>query len=208
MENITDYNKIKNNTEQLMKQNSKQIMMEAIQLIAFKRDAVIRKIIFVIAEAVVAVLIAVNEDTIGIVKEIAGYIGQIQVGLIGVVFTGYALFQALISDELLMYLLESEEGQKSKLKESNEYFIELVILQILILIINLFIYVLMCAIPKIWCLTSCYGINVSIASVFILVVFYINIETIWELKSFIFNVFQLFNAYAVSRVISKLKNDK
>lgn len=157
---------------------------------------------------IIAILIADNLTTISIVKDIVGYIGQIQVGLIGVVFTGYALFQALIGDKLMMYLLTSEKEQKSKLEESNESFIYLIVIQIIALLLDFLTYTVMTAIPDNWYLTHFNVPNVCMAAVLIEVLIYLNVEAIWEMKSFIFNVYQLFNAHAMSRVVDIIERQK
>lgn len=160
-----------------------------------------RKILFIFVETIIAIVIAHDLKTVSIVKDIVGYIGQIQVGLIGIVFTGYALFQALIGDKLMLYLLTSEENQKSKLEESNESFIYLIVVQIIAMLLDFSIYAVMAAVSKDWHLTKYNILNECIAILGIEFIFYLNVEAIWELKSFIFNVYQLFNAHAMSRVV-------
>ena len=177
-------------------------------MLAFDKKSALRKIIFIFVELIIAFLIAASLETISIVKDIVGYIGQIQVGLIGVVFTGYALFQALIGDKLMMYLLTSEKDQKSKLEESNESFIYLIIVQIITLLIDFATYTVMASIPDNWYLTNVNVINVCMAAGLIEGMIYLNVEAIWEMKSFIFNVYQLFNAHAMSRVVDIIEREK
>ena len=206
---IFDYNKIAQNANRLgKKHSSKKIIIEALKTLAFDKNSILRKIIFIFLETIIAVIIANSLETISIVKDIVGYIGQIQVGLIGVVFTGYTLFQALIGDKLMMYLLTSEEGEKSKLEESNESFIYMIIIQIIALLIDFSVYMVMSAIPHNWYLTNINVVNVCISVVFIEALLYLNVEAIWEMKSFIFNVYQLFNAHAMSRVVEIIERKK
>lgn len=199
---IFDYNKIAQNANRIGKNHSsKKIIIEALKTLTFDKKSVFRKIIFIFLETIIAILIANSLETISIVKDVVGYIGQIQVGLIGVVFTGYALFQALIGDKLMMYLLTSEEDGKSKLEESNESFIYLIIIQIIALLIDFLVYIVMSAIPHNWYLTNINIVNECISVILIEALLYLNVEAIWEMKSFIFNVYQLFNAHAMSRVV-------
>lgn len=177
-------------------------------MLAFDKKSAMRKIIFIFIETIIASAIANSSKTVSIIKDITGYIGQIQVGLIGIVFTGYALFQALIGDKLMLYLLTAEKEQKSKLEESNESFIYLIVVQIIALLTDFFIYTFMTTVTGDWHLTKFNMLNVFMAVVGIESMFYLNIETIWELKSFIFNVYQLFNAHAMSRVVDIIENQK
>lgn len=204
-----DYNKIGKNVYKLVQEKSStKIVFEALKILGINKKSALRKIIFIILEVSVSIVIANSLETIGIIKNITEYIGQIQVGMIGIVFTGYALFQALISDKLLLYLLSEEEERKSKLEESNESFIYLIIVQIITVLLDLFIYIFMCAIPDDWHLTSVNCINVIMALIGIVIILYLNVEAIWELKSFIFNVYQLFNAHAMARVIDIIEKEE
>lgn len=208
---IFDYNKIAKNADKLTtSKSSGRVIFEALKLLFFDKRCVKRRIIFTLLEGMIALHIAYDLNTISVVKDIFGYIGQIQVGLIGVVFTGYALFQALIGDQLMLYLLTSDgDGdKKSKLEESNESFIYLIIVQIIVVLIDFLAYIIMSAMVENWCLTSINILNILIAAILIAVMLYMNIESIWELKSFIFNVYQLFNAHAVSRVVDIISKQK
>lgn len=42
--------------------------------------------------------------------------------------------------------------------------------------------------------------NEILAGIFLLLILHCNIESIWEMKSFIFNIFQLFNLHAYARM--------
>ena len=174
----------------------------------FDRKTALRKLVFIFGEILISFIIANSIETVSIIKDISGYIGQIQVGLVGIVFTGYALFQALIGDSLLLFLLSLEENEKSKLEESNESFISLVIVQIIAVLIDFLFYVVMCSVSAEWHLTNSNIINVMLSVIGVVSLFYINIEAIWEMKSFIFNVYQLFNAHAMSRVIDIIEKNK
>lgn len=206
---IFDYNKIVQNANKLIEnKSSKRMIYESLKLLVFNKKSILRKILFIFFEMVISIIIAKNLETVRLVKEIVSYIGQIQLGLIGIVFTGYALFQALIGDKLMLYLLSSEKDEKSKLEESNESFIYLIIIQIIALLLDLLMYIIMLVVPDNWYFTNNDELNVCVAAVFIAFMLYLNVEAIWELKSFIFNVYQLFNAHAVSRVVDIIEREK
>ena len=50
-------------------------------------------------------------------------------------------------------------------------------------------------------------INESLAFLGIWIILFINMESIWEMKSFIFNLYQLYNLHAYSRML-EIKNKK
>lgn len=206
---IFDYNRIGENANKLSEnRNSSRIVFETLKQLIYNKQAAWRRAVFILLEIIIAIQIAKNIETVSIVKEIGGYIGQVQAGLIGAVFTGYALFQALIGDTLLLYLLTVEKKQKTKLQELNESFVCLLVMQILALLFDVLIYLIMNAVPKDWCFTTIDFLNVGMATSCIGVMIYINVETIWELKSFIFNVYQVFNANAMSRVVDIIEQKK
>ena len=93
---------------------------------------------------------------------------------------------------------------KGDLSETNRYFAEVMFFQIGCLIINICIMLFCIAFPEDWCLLYSDAANTILASVVILILLHINFEGIWEMKSFIFNMYQLFNLHALSR-ITKLK---
>lgn len=80
--------------------------------------------------------------------------------------------------------------------------------QLLMILINLATVLVLNALPDNWCMFYSFKINVIISSLFITILFHFDFELLWEMKSFIFNVFQLFNIHASSRVIEELKNEK
>ena len=118
------------------------------------------------------------------------------------------MFQALIGDKLILYLLTSEKSGKSKLEESNESFIYLIVVQIIALLIDLLVYIVMVALPDDWCMTNSNMANVCMATVIVVIMFYLNVEAICGMVSFIFNVYQLFNAHAMARIIDIIEKEK
>ena len=66
---------------------------------------------------------------------------------------------------------------------------------------DLLAIVCMIALPEYWMLFRDNMKNELLASIIISFVLYCNVESIWEMKSFIYNVFQLFNLHAYSRVV-------
>lgn len=167
-----------------------------------------RKLLFVGLEIFAAIIISVQVNTISMAKEIFSLLITVIISLIAIVFTGYAFFQALINDKLLVALLsvESEENNRNtgSLLNSNKYFAEVMTLQIFCLMLDLIAVTAMTIMPEDWYLFDNNTCNVVFSCILILCTFYCNVECIWEMKSFIFNVFQLFNLHAYSR-IQKIK---
>ncbi|WP_188400436.1 hypothetical protein [Sporomusa sp. GT1] len=163
----------------------------------------------------IIVLIGVPSCVIGFSdKTIEFFIASVEIlnniilALFAVVFTGYAFFQALINKEFLVRLLSNTNGKKSKLQESNEYFANVMMLDVFAIISNAFLLITFKSIPNEFCLFSENWINNILAILLIWIYFSLMFLIIWEMKSFVYNAFQLFNAHAGAKAITLLKDEK
>ena len=185
----------KNVQRLLEKKSSKIMLLQAFSLIKPEKKEYISAIIIGILCGIPALIIGISADTIPILTKIFEMITGVMLTLLGMVFTGYAFFQALVSQELLVWLINDGDENRSKLDENNEYFIKLMMLQGISVFIGLFLGIVFIAVPSDW---SLFG------NVLVWIYFVFNFLILWELKSFIFNVFQLFNAHAVAKILSTL----
>lgn len=170
-----------------------------------------KKYLCIIAICLVpAFLTSTSPDTVTIFSESLDAIFNVTLALFGIIFTGYAFFQALVNDELLLDMLEEDniEKSESKLQETNEFFVESMMRYVLAILLLLLLKLTILAIPKDWILVKNIFWSNVIAGIFIEIYYVFNVFILWETKSFIFNVFQLFNAHAIARVIEILDNDK
>lgn len=197
---------IENALKPYMPYSSSDILFKSIELLKFSKDNCIRKILLIGIEIIIGILMSKSADTIAIYNDSLVITNEVIIALFAVVFTGYSLFQALIGKKMLLYMVMEDSKTKpdmSCLQESNLYFVELMMIQFAIIIFNLAIILILKALPYDWCLLSSNGINEAFSSVLIAVSFNLNFEALWETKSFVFNVFQLFNIHAMSRVLDE-----
>lgn len=96
---------------------------------------------------------------------------------------------------------KNEIQEKSKLQESNESFVECMMLNLLAVIISLLLNIIINSISNDFLMFDEKIFNDSLAITLMSFYFYFILTIIWEVKSFIFNIFQLFNAYAGTRVL-------
>lgn len=157
-----------------------------------------------------AFLTGFSTDTVSIFSESLDMICNMTLALFGIIFTGYAFFQALINDELLLNMLEenNDEKSESKLQETNESFIELMMIFIVSIIFLWILKVTILAVPEDFILQKSIIFSNIVAGILIEIYYVFNVYILWETKSFIFNVFQLFNAHAMARVIEILKKEE
>ncbi|SDA62634.1 hypothetical protein SAMN02910275_01709 [Butyrivibrio sp. INlla18] len=200
--------KAEKNAEKLAeKKSSIKVLFSSLKIFLFKKNNVVRKILFISLEGFFAVHIATQYETVICTREILGVIMTIVIALLAVVFTGYALFQALMNDKLLVALL-SVEKEENGLIGTNDSFVELMIFQMTCVVIDLFVIIFTHVIPSDWCMFVSNKLNIGISGFLVFLLLHSNIEGIWEVTSFIFNIFQIFNLHAYSRIKEIVENNK
>ena len=107
-------------------------------------------------------------------------------------------------------MIATVDNKNYKLSEANIYLSEVMIFQIGCMLLDLLVIVFMIVLPEDWTLLSNNMLNEAFATIGISFLLYCSVESIWEMKSFIFNVFQLFNLHAYSRIakIQENQSDK
>ena len=209
--NIKNFEKVMSNAEKLTeKSNSNKVFLQSLKILKPNKSNFLHKLIFVIIEVTVAFIMAKRTDTIGLTENVLQVVITVMLAFLAVVFTGYAFFQALINDKLLVSMIATGDNKNNKLSEANIYFAEVMIFQIGCMLLDLLVIVFMIVLPEDWTLLSNNMLNEALAAIGISLLLYCNVESIWEMKSFIFNVFQLFNLHAYSRIakIQENQSDK
>ncbi|MDQ0086726.1 cation transport ATPase [Paenibacillus anaericanus] len=209
----------------ISKRSSKAVFMEAFIEILPKRENWISFLIFSVIAIIPALIIGVSINTVELFYKAIANLNPIILALFAIVFTGYALFQALINDDLLKRLIiadgatqnkkskskdgtSKDESGKSKLQENNEYFVKFMMLIVFAIIINAILLLLVGSLPEDFHLPIKNIFNNMLAAISIWAYFVFMILILWEMKSFVFNMFQLFNAHAGSKAIYLLRNEE
>lgn len=200
-------------TRLLETQSSKKIIKSALNVFNVSKKKYKKQGCIYFISLVTAIFVGISCDTKTVMVDSIQTSLDLMLGLFGIVFTGYAFFQALINKELLIRMLANlsendDEGSKSKLQETNESFIECMMLNLLSIIVSLLLKIIVSSISDDFLLFEDITVDNMIASILISFYFYFIITIIWEVKSFIFNVFQLFNLHAGTRVLELFKNDE
>lgn len=195
----------------IKKQTSGKLILEALKVFKISKKNWKQQSCLYISSFLVALVVGMSKSTVSVVADSAQLILDIILALFGIVFTGYALFQALINNELLIRLLcdtskDAKEEEKSKLQETNETFVKCMLLNIVAIIVSLLLRITISCVPENYILFKALVFNNVIATFLISIYYYFVITIIWEVKSFVFNIFQLFNAYAGTRVLGMFEN--
>lgn len=201
------------NVEKLLEPlSSNQIMCAAIKMLLPGWKTKGRNVIALVFSIIPAYMMATTENTVTVFKDGVQLLMDISLALFGIVFTGYALFQALIGKEMLIRMINAsaltDKKKKSKLQESNELFAKTMMLEFVCIIISALLLLILSCVPEDYIFFGDMVWNEFIAGVGICLFFYVSFVMLLEVKSFIFNIFQLFNFHAATRVMEILKGDE
>lgn len=192
---------------------SEKLFIRALNVYKLNKQNIGEKSTIFLLCTIISIVLGISVNTVSLVTNSVSVLLNVFLTLFGIVFTGYAIFQTLLSDRLIVNLFEdtivdSNKVEKSKIQETNENFVCLMMLFILGIIVNLILNIIMPVIPIDYCLFDNIVICNFIASVLIDVLLYFMSIIIWRMVSFIGNIFHLFNAYSVARLIEALNKDE
>lgn len=199
---------IMNNLKDLLKEkNFKNIIFEGIKLIKPSKNRIIGIIIILLIITKPTIDIITSNQTIEKIVSILEFSNDIIKDFFGIVFTGYALFQALIGVNSLKQMLINKIGKYSSFKTYNLYFFTICIMYLSIILLNYLLLIIFNNfdfnfINKLICNR---GKNI-IEYIFIIGYIAINIFAISEIKSFLVNMYLCFNLSVFSEGIEMVKN--
>ncbi|MCI9535526.1 MAG: hypothetical protein HFG53_12120 [Lachnospiraceae bacterium] len=173
-----------------------------------KKDRKSRRILIMVC-IVLGAIVGMHQDTVSIFKESVDSILNILLGFFGIIFTGYALFQAFMNRELLFQLMtdiaKGENGEeKTRLQDINENFVYLMLLYVVAIIISLITKIGLFCISYDFLLFSTLIVNNIIAEIMITGYFIFMGIILWRTISFVSSIFYLFNVYAVAQLLEEL----
>ena len=153
--------------------------------------------------------IGFSNNTISIFLNIVSYSNNFAIPVFTLIFTGYAIFQALSNRETLSALLSVNENNRSKFEEYNFSFLSTAIFFLCIIGLNYIILVLFSGVSTAWHLSWLSNqINNIIATILIWIYLMINIHALLEVSSFILNLYDCFSINAIANGIDQLKENQ
>ncbi len=185
---------------------SEKIFLKALSVYKIRKSNICENSIILLLCTIVSVILGISTNTVTLFTNSVSIFLNVSLTLFGIVFTGYAIFQALLGNRLIIHLFEDvtitkNNMKKSKLQETNENFVNLMMLFIFGIIINIILSIVMPVFPLYYCL--CDNIHLcNVAAIILIDIFlYIMGVMVWRMVSFIANIFHLLNAYAVSKLL-------
>ena len=193
--------------------SSERILIKTLSVYKIRKTNFVENGLILVLCTIIALILGINPNIIVLVENSISIFLNVSLTLFGIIFTGYAIFQALLSNKLTLSLFEDTSTSrdimtKSKLQETNENFVCLMMLFIFGIILNIILNIIIPVIPSNFCLFNNMTVNCVIAIILIDIFLYIMGVMIWRMVSFIGNIFHLFNAYAVSKLIEALNEEK
>ena len=187
----------------LKDKSSETIIKESFCVFIPTRKSICEKIILFSMMIIPSYLSSHSYNTVVLFGDISEILLNVFIALLGIVFTGFIFFQALLNDELLLVLVSTKDQKngKIKLEEININFVKLMMLYIVAVGVSLLLTIAVPCIPQDFMLFENEKICNAIAWLLIQIFYLFTAELIWRIVSFIRNIYQLFNAYAVSRIV-------
>ncbi|HBB28300.1 MAG TPA: hypothetical protein DC000_03450 [Clostridiales bacterium] len=192
------------------KDEPKEIIARAInEVFSFKSNKILKSIAILIS-LILSYLIDKSNNTCNLIRDFTIDFNVLLIAIFGILFTGYSIFQALLDERIIVSLLtvsESDDSEVSFLKRTNEYFSNTMLTMFSTILINLCISIFL----KIDIFTNIiYNTNnykyifLHIAYILILI---INFFCFIEVKSFIFNIFNIFNLQCANKAYQYMENE-
>lgn len=206
--------KLFDNTQELV--NLKNLNSFELFLLSLKRFPLSKQrikilgVLFIIIFLTQKFLIYPTASAISVIADITVNLNYVIIPIFAVIITGYSIFQALSNGSTLIRLIAvKHEEQLDKFSTYNVYFYGLSIFYLGITILNLLLLVTFKYLPTNWCLSFFSKLtNEYIAAVLISLYLVIILYFLIEIKSFIYNLFQIFTTNAAESSIQYLVNDE
>ncbi|MGA3601194.1 hypothetical protein [Lysinibacillus agricola] len=148
-----------------------------------------------------------EKTAVEIIANLTNILNSILTPMFAVIITGYAIFQAIANESTLLVLLKvTHKDDESKFAVYNKYFYGIAILYLSLTIINMVMQFIFSNLSKEWFLPIFNNhYNESIAAVLISLYLVVIINALIELKSFTYNLFQVFVTSTASTGINALE---
>ncbi len=183
--------------------SSENLLLRSFKIFLPKRNNLLKCICFFMASALCAFIIGFSLSTVAAMKSVIETFITVYIGLLGVTFTGYAFFQALITGKLIEILVDTpnEKKKENKFSEMNESFVELMLLYISFLMLNIILKILLSSVDDTFKMFNDVTVNNVWATMGICIYIYCSLIAVWHVKSYVYNIFQVFNLHAIREYI-------
>lgn len=188
------------------RRNTRELILSAITELKFCKNSIWQYVIAAVLGIITSVIVGFSYKTIEIMLELSELLFNTAIAVIGIVLGAYAIFQALLQNELILLLIESKNNI---LKTSNITFFNIVILYVADALISLMVKIILSTLNGNELLfDSLFWNNVG-ASTLIFIYLFLNFLLLLELIVFTVNLYRMFcmhNAVKALEIIEEEKN--
>lgn len=169
------------------------------------KSSIIEFIVAIVVGILLGTWISFNDNTINSFKESCELINGIMLAFVAMEMGAYAIFQALLSSELVRTLYEYNENM---LKNSNRSFLGIILLFWLCIMLNAFLLIILIATRSDWTLTKNAIVNSAICTVFTSIYYAFNFRVMFEVRNYAINLYKVFETHNIVMLIKGLDEKK
>lgn len=185
------------------------LFKKSFSIYKIKKDNIISKVV-IIAVSFLGTLVILGPDIVSTMEIVSGAILDCLLAMFGIVFTGYALLQAMINEKLLKYLMEDiieyDGCTKNKFSQINENFLFLMLQFVMMIFITLITRISLGLIPKDFCLFKEMWKNNLLAGIMMFTYFFHIMSVLHRMVSFLVNIFKIFSLSALATYNQMINN--
>lgn len=148
---------------------------------------------------VLSIITCFSKDTIEILKTTASTFNSVSLAIIAMIFTAYALFQALLNDDMVWEMSK----YNNLLETSNQSFLGVFFLYLSNIIINTILIIILSTLPTEFGISNDYWIDSTICFVFIWIYEIFTFRILIEIRNFAINIYKVFIAHNKLSLLKK-----
>ena len=188
--------------------DSNQLVVHSFRELIPQKQSWIWLVLVVMFSVLVAHSVAFSDTTLVTFEKIASIFNAIMIAVFGVVFTVFAIFQALLNNKYLKVLMESyedtnkgEESPESCLQRNSNYMEHMIVCYFIGILIDVSVLIVATVLTSDVTVPIIQSVKDIFAFVFIAIYLFFNLWLLIELKSVIYNMAQLFRIYLMTKVV-------
>lgn len=195
---------IKNMVEIAESGSLKGLLVATLSEIRLSKKSFLQYFVSIVVSMMFSFCIIYSENIIDVMSFAVGILNDTVIAFIAIIFTTYSVFQALLTDSVVLALLKNKGNL---LNISNKSFLHLILLYVFDIGINIILLILLKVMPEGFCLFSSLTLCNLVAFFLCFIYFMYNSLIIYEIKNFAVNLYRMFavyNYYRSEEILKKL----
>lgn len=188
----------------LKEEKTEKILSNVFKEISFSGENKFHYFISFPLGCILSALVTFMPNVIDNLQKIVEMMNGIELAFIAMIVGAFAIYQALLRDEFIRFLVKTENNM---LKTTNQSFLNWILLFTFAIILNIILNVFLITIPKDFLI--CHNVYIAdmLCFILLLVYFLYNLLVIMEIKSFAINLYTIFKIYTGARLLEMAENN-